>query len=33
MTGDLARITSFENPVTVSSKGFILAVRKKLETL
>ena len=33
MTGDLARITSLENPVTVSSKGFILAVREKLETL
>lgn len=33
MTGDLARITSLDNPVTVSSKGFILAVREKLETL
>ena len=33
MTGDLARITSLEHPVTVSSKGFILAVREKLETL
>ena len=33
MTGDLARITSLENPVTVSSKGFILGVREKLETL
>ena len=33
MTGDLAKITSLENPVTVSSKGFILAVREKLETL
>ena len=33
MTGDLARITSLDNPVTVSSKGFILAVREKLEAL
>ena len=33
MTGDLARITSLEHPVTVSSKGFILAVREKLEAL
>ena len=33
MTGDLARITSIENPVTLSSEAFIKAVREKLEGL
>ena len=31
MTGDLARITTLEHPVQLSSRAFILAVRKKLE--
>ena len=33
MTGDLARITTLDNPVTLSSRDFILAVRETLETL
>lgn len=33
MTGDLARITTLPDPVTVSSLGFIRAVRKELESL
>ncbi len=30
MTGDLARITSFENPTTLNTRDFILAVAEKL---
>ncbi len=33
MTGDLARITSLPDPVTVSSLGFIKAVREQLEKM
>lgn len=33
MTGDLARITTLDNPITLSSRDFILAVRETLETL
>ena len=33
MTGDLARITTLPDPVTVSSLGFIQAVRKELEDM
>ena len=33
MTGDLARITTLDNPVALSSREFILAVRETLETL
>ena len=33
MTGDLARITTLDNPVALSSRDFILAVRDTLETL
>ena len=33
MTGDLARITTLDKPVTLSSRDFILAVRETLETL
>ena len=31
MTGDLARITTLENPVTLSTRDFILAIAKRLE--
>jgi len=31
MTGDLARITKLPNPVTLDTKGFILAIREELE--
>ncbi|MDO4477762.1 MAG: NADP-dependent isocitrate dehydrogenase [Lachnospiraceae bacterium] len=31
MTGDLARITTLENPTVLSSEGFIKAIRKTLE--
>ncbi len=33
MTGDLARITTLANPVTLSSKAFIQEIRKELEGL
>lgn len=33
MTGDLARITSLENPETLGTREFILAIRETLETL
>ena len=32
MTGDLARITTFENPTVLDSEGFIKAIRATLET-
>ena len=32
MTGDLARITSLENPVVLNSKDFIVAIRETLES-
>ena len=31
MTGDLARITTLPNPVTLSTRDFILAIAKRLE--
>ena len=31
MTGDLARITTLPNPVTVNSTDFIRAIRRRLE--
>ena len=30
MTGDLARITTLENPVTLSTRDFILAIAKRI---
>ena len=30
MTGDLARITTLENPTTLSTRDFILAIAKRL---
>ena len=31
MTGDLARITSLENPTTLGTREFILAIRETLD--
>ncbi len=31
MTGDLARITSIENPTTLNTRDFIVAIRRRLE--